>query len=127
MDSQTFCEVLGAQNANDILQAHWDGWVTEAQLQALVDRDVTLVRLPIGDWTLSPYGPYIGCMDGAADRIQWLLDTALKVGLKVLLDIHALKGSQNGSDNSGQTSDVVWTSDNTFNHWSHNNSHWMGK
>jgi len=28
-----------------------------------------MVRLPVGDWTLKPYGPYVGCMDGAADKI----------------------------------------------------------
>ena len=34
-----------------------------------VSKGVKRVRLPIGDWTLTPYGPYVGCMDGAADYI----------------------------------------------------------
>jgi hypothetical protein len=38
-------------------------------MDELVKRKVERVRLPIGDWTINPYGPYIGCMDGAADYI----------------------------------------------------------
>ena len=56
-------------------------------------RDVEIIRVPIGDWTLKPYGPYIGCTEGAKDKVQWLLDTAHSYGIKVLLDVHALKGS----------------------------------
>jgi len=52
-----------------------------------------MVRLPIGDWTLDPYGPYIGCMDGAKEKIDWFFDTCAKYGLKIWLDVHALKGS----------------------------------
>ena len=51
------------------------------------------MRLPIGDWTVKPYGPYIGCMDGAKDEIKWLLDMCHKYEIKVLLDVHAVKGS----------------------------------
>ena len=40
-------------------------------------------------------------MDGAAEKIEWFLDTAAKHNLKVLLDVHALVDSQNGFDNSG--------------------------
>ena len=44
--------------------------------------------MPIGDWTITPYGPYIGCMDGAADWIQNMLDLCAKYGIGVLLDVH---------------------------------------
>ena len=79
---------------------------------------VEVVRLPIGDWTLTPYGPYVGCTDGATENIEWFLDPCAKYGLKVLLDVHALKDSQNGFDNSGKASDLVWTDETHFKHWS---------
>jgi glucan 1,3-beta-glucosidase len=101
MDSYTFCEALGPVEGNAVMRSHWDNWVTEDIIKGLADRNVEVVRLPIGDWTTTPYGPYIGCMDGAAEKIEWFLDTAAKYGLKVLLDVHALKDSQNGFDNSG--------------------------
>jgi glucan 1,3-beta-glucosidase len=108
MDSYTFCEALGPEEGNRVMRSHWDNWVTEAHIKGLADREVEVVRLPIGDWTTTPYGPYIGCMDGAAEKIEWFLDTAAKYGLKVLLDVHALKDSQNGFDNSGQALDLEW-------------------
>lgn len=41
-------------------------------------------------------------MDGAADKIEWAMDRFAAHGIKVLLDVHAVKGSQNGFDNSGK-------------------------
>ena len=55
-------------------------------------------------------GPYVGCTDGALDYVDRLLDWAEKYGLSVLLDIHGVKGSQNGFDNSGQQLGFQWTS-----------------
>ena len=47
-----------------------------------------------------PYGPYkSGCWDGSLEYVDKLLDWAQSYGLSVLLDIHALKDSQNGFDN----------------------------
>jgi len=55
------------------MQAHWEAWVNEDYIAQLAARGVEVVRLPIGDWTFNPYGPYksqddgvtAGCMDGA--------------------------------------------------------------
>jgi len=69
MDSWTLCEALGPVEGNKLMRAHWETWVTEDHIKALADREVEIVRLPIGDWTTVAYGPYIGCMDGAADKI----------------------------------------------------------
>lgn len=64
-----------------------------------------------------------------AGRVAW------SNGLSVLLDIHALKDSQNGFDNSGQTMGFQWTTaigyeyahDVTFEHWPVRSAEWMGK
>ena len=93
MDSYTFCEALGPEKGNKVMRDHWDTWYTEDHIKNLSDRGVEMVRLPIGDWTLEPYGPYVGCMDGAADKITWMLDTCEKHGIDVWLEIHALDGS----------------------------------
>lgn len=125
-DSYTFCEALGPVEGNAVMRAHWDAWVTEEHIAKLAEYEVEIVRLPIGDWTTTPYGPYIGCMDGAAEKITWFLDTCAKYNIKVLLDVHALKDSQNGFDNSGKASDVVWSDETHFKHWSIENASWMG-
>ena len=124
MDSWTLCESLGPVEGNKLMRAHWDSWITEDHVKGLSDRGVELVRLPVGDWTLRQYGPYVGCMDGAEEKIQWFLDTCEKYNMKVLLDVHCVKDSQNGFDNSGQARDIDW-SDET--HFAHNSaSDWMG-
>jgi len=127
IDSYTVCESLGPEEGNKVMRAHWDSWYTEDHIKQLADRKVEMVRLPIGDWTLDPYGPYVGCMDGAADKIQWMLDTCEKYGIKVLMDVHAVKGSQNGFDNSGQTKRLEWIDDDHFKHWSVADANWQGE
>ena len=101
MSQWTFCEALGAKEGNRVLRAHWDAWLTEDYIKELADSEIELVRLPLGDWTLKQYGPYHGCTDGAKEKIKWALDRFAEHGIKVLLDVHAVKGSQNGFDNSG--------------------------
>lgn len=78
-------------------------------------------------------GPYINCTDGSLEYVDKLLDWALKYNLTVLLDIHGIKDSQNGFDNSGQTSGFEWTSLLndwpiglvTFEHWPVRSAKWM--
>ena len=126
MDQYTFCEALGAEEGNKVLREHWDTWIDEQTFKDMADREVEIIRVPMGDWTLKPYGPYVGCTAGADDKITWLLDMAKKYNIKVLLDVHAVKGSQNGYDNSGLSNRTTWTDENNFSHWDHALGEWMG-
>lgn len=108
------------------MKAHWDSWITEDTIKDMADREVEVIRLPIGDWTLKPYDVYEGCMDGSEDKVQWFLDTCEKYGIKVLLDVHCLKGSQNGFDNSGQAQPLTWVDDYDFSHWENLSANWIG-
>jgi len=51
------------------MREHWDTFFTEDHIRELADKEVEMIRLPIGDWTLNPYGPYVGCMDGSEEKI----------------------------------------------------------
>jgi len=93
IDSYTVCEALGPEEGNKLMRAHWDSWYTEEHIKDIAERGVEMVRLPIGDWSINQYGPYVGCMDGAKEKIDWMFDTCAKYGIKVLLDVHAMKGS----------------------------------
>jgi len=132
-DQYTFCEVLGAKEGNRQLRVHWETWVTE-EIMAKLSKVVNSVRLPVGDWMYSPYGPYVGCTDGALEYVDQLLDWAQEYGISVLIDIHSMKGSQNGFDNSGQSMGFQWTSVLntepaglvTFQHWPIRSAEWMG-
>ena len=100
-DQYTFCEALGPEEGNAVLREHWDLFIDEQTFKDMKKREVEIIRVPIGDWTLRPYGPYVGCTEGAEEKVQWILDMAKKYKMKVVLDVHAVKGSQNGFDNSG--------------------------
>jgi len=50
-----------------------------------------------------------GCWDGGLEYVDKVLDWAYSNGLSVLLDVHAMKDSQNGFDNSGQSLGFSWT------------------
>jgi len=93
LDTYTFCEVLGPVEGNKQLRRHWDAWLTEDIVRELALSDhVDTFRLPVGDWSFAPYGPYVGCTDGSVEYIDQLLDWADEYGIKVLFDIHAMKG-----------------------------------
>jgi glucan 1,3-beta-glucosidase len=110
--------------------------VTEDIIKTLKESGaVNSLRLPVGDFLFVPYGPYEGCNDGALERIDMLLDWAYSYGLSVLIDIHTIKDSQNGFDNSGQSMGFAWTSAlssefagfTTFEHWPIRTARWMGE
>jgi len=75
-----------------------------------------------------------GCVDGSLEYVEKLLDWAYARGLSVLLDIHTMKDSQNGFDNSGQAVGFEWTSAlntypaglTTFEHWPIRSANWIG-
>ena len=135
-DMYTFCQVLGPQKANEQLRRHWDRWVTKDIIRQLAESGaVNSLRLPIGDFQFVPYGPYeSGCVEGGLEHVDQLLDWAYEYGLTVLLDIHTMKDSQNGFDNSGQAMGFSWTSSlnsefgglTTFQHWPIRTANWMG-
>lgn len=126
IDSYSFCTALGPELGNQVLRQHWDLFYTEADIKNLAERGVEMVRLPIGDWTLNPYGPYIGCMEGSKEKIDWMFDTCAKYNISILVDVHAMKDSQNGFDNSGQTSALIWEDETHFSHWPNAQANWLG-
>ena len=75
------------------MRAHWENWFNEEWMDKLAARGVERIRWPIGDWTINQYGPYRGCMDGVAEQIDAFMDWAADRNIRVLLDMHALRGS----------------------------------
>lgn len=132
-DSFTFCKALGPEEANKQMRRHWKTWVTEHEIKNLAKIGVDTVRIPVGDWMYVPYGPYIGCMDGAVEELDRVLKLLKKHGIKALIDIHAMIGSQNGFDNSGDTGVYEWISTKStggaarYRHWEIRGGDWIGK
>ncbi|KAH0581711.1 hypothetical protein H2248_011397 [Termitomyces sp. 'cryptogamus'] len=108
VDEYTFCLNQPIQNATDALWKHWDRWITEEDFKEIAEAGLNHVRLPIGYWAFdtSADEPYVmGQVVYLEKAVAW----AGNHGLKVIIDLHGVPGSQNGFDNSGQkTSDPSW-------------------
>ncbi|KAL8740803.1 MAG: hypothetical protein Q9190_006529 [Brigantiaea leucoxantha] len=98
VDEWTLCEQV--ENASDILQKHWDSWVSLDDFQRISKAGFNTVRIPIGYWAYKKYDgdPYI---QGAAPYLDKAITWARQTGLKVWIDLHGAPLSQNGYDNSG--------------------------
>ena len=127
MDMYTFCRVLGPKEGNRQLRVHWSKWVTTAHLTKLAEQGINTLRVPVGDWMFEPYEPYTGCTNGSLSELTRVLKTCNRLGLKVLLDLHGVRRSQNGFDNSGRASNITWSADGAhFVHWPVRSAGWQG-
>ncbi|OCF42240.1 hypothetical protein I317_03975 [Kwoniella heveanensis CBS 569] len=95
-------------NARQVLERHWDEWITESDFQYLASIGINTVRLPIGYWSLGPVycqgtafesvsAAYVNSWPRVVRAINW----AEKYGLGVLVDLHGAPGSQNAQAHSG--------------------------
>jgi len=102
-----FCQQLGKQRCQQVLEAHWDSWVSQSDLQTLYNNGITHLRVPVGYWIVSIYAdePYV---TGGWKYLTRLLGWAEQIGLKVVVDLHGAPGSQNGHDNSGKSGPIDW-------------------
>lgn len=135
MDMYTFCEVLGPIEGKRQLNEHFSNWVNETDFINLSTRGVTHIRIPVGDWMYNPYGPYIGCTDDSLFHLDRVLKLCKKYNMQVLIDLHGVKDSQNGLDNSGMSSNIeyavaptnyLYDGPLTFIHWGTIAGNWIG-
>ncbi|KAG6884330.1 hypothetical protein C0993_012080 [Termitomyces sp. T159_Od127] len=108
VDEYTFGEYQDQAKAIAVLQAHWDSWITESDFRDIAAAGLNHVRIPIGYWAFDVSGgePYI---QGQHFYLEKAVSWAEKYGLKVIINLHGVPGSQNGFDNSGQlTSNPSW-------------------
>ncbi|KAI8933914.1 hypothetical protein NX059_009607 [Plenodomus lindquistii] len=103
VDEYTLSQKLGPDAALKVLRKHWDSFVTWQDFNKIKQAGFNIVRIPIGYWAYDTFGsPYI---PGAAVYIDAAVDWARLLGLKIVIDLHGVPGSQNGFDNSGQRMD----------------------
>jgi glucan 1,3-beta-glucosidase len=126
MDSESFCTALGKEEANRQLRRHWKTWVTDDIIANLAASGAETIRIPVGDWMYDPYEPYIGCWDGALEEVDRAINLCKKHGMTVLIDVHAMRDSQNGLDNSGITDKLQWSGNSSFKHWDLREGDWVG-
>lgn len=91
-------------NAKTRIAAHRSSFITEEDWQWLSNNTILFVRLPVGYWALQDDGPFLN----TKEQLDWAFRMAEKYGISILLDLHAIKGSQNGEMHSGKKGQVNW-------------------
>lgn len=114
-DETTWCAELGAE-ASGRLRAHWTSFITRDDFAWLASIGINAVRIPVGHWIFGPPYPYHAAygadphpfVAGGIDVLDQALEWAAEFGLRVVLDLHAAPGCQNGFDNGGIKDVCEW-------------------
>jgi glucan 1,3-beta-glucosidase len=108
IDEKTFCKVLGTVEAKRQLEAFRSAWVTEDDFRKFKEVGLNAVRIPYGYWSWGDQSDFchnISSIHFLDQAVNW----AGKHGIRVLLDLHGVKESQNGFDNSGESFRRPWS------------------
>jgi len=102
-DELDFFTQLPTKEAVRRLREHYETYITEKDFIFMAGAGVNLLRIPI------PY--YIYGEEGrpaSIDILDRAFDWAEKYGIKLLVDLHSVRGGQNGFDNSGACGLCTW-------------------
>ncbi len=100
-DEYSFMKTEGAKEK---LENHRKSFITEADFIWMKANGVNALRIPVGYWILKNDQPFVL----ACKYLDWAMDMAKKYSLQVIIDLHGLKGSQNGRDHSGKIGKSDW-------------------
>ena len=124
-DETSYCVELGEAEATRRLHHHWNTFITRDDFVWLERAGINAVRLPLGHWLFGKDYPehrsYKGLrypfVVGGLDIVDQVFQWAEEFGLRVVLDLHAAPGCQNGFDNGGIMGVCEWhTNEDFINH-----------
>ncbi|KAK9741073.1 hypothetical protein RND81_03G079400 [Saponaria officinalis] len=90
----------GPDKAPQVMTEHWNTFIVEDDFRFISENGINAVRIPVGWWIASdptPPKPFVG---GSLLALDNAFIWAQKYGIKVIVDLHAAPGSQNGNDHS---------------------------
>ncbi|KAI8005451.1 Glucan 1,3-beta-glucosidase A [Camellia lanceoleosa] len=90
----------GPTKAPQVMREHWSTYIVEEDFKFVSKNGINAVRIPVGWWIASgptPPQPYVG---GSLQYLDHAFLWAQKYGLKVIIDLQAAPGSQNGFEHS---------------------------
>lgn len=99
---------LPTQLSKEVYEArimiHRSEYITERDFATIRSWGMNAVRIPVPYFIFGDCPPFIGCVEELDKAFGW----AEKYGLKVLIDLHTVPGSQNGFDNGGLSGVCKW-------------------
>ncbi|KAI9097597.1 hypothetical protein K1719_025368 [Acacia pycnantha] len=90
----------GPHKASQVMKEHWSTFIVEDDFEFIMKSKLNAVRMPVGWWIASdptPPPPYVG---GSLQALDKAFSWAQKYGVKIIIDLHAAPGSQNGFEHS---------------------------
>lgn len=105
-DEYTFCAEADESRRRAITEFR-KSFITLSDFRWLQEHGIGAVRLPVGYGVFGDAPPYLRTIEYVDNVFDW----ALQTGLKVVLDMHAAPGSQNGKQESGRIGEVGWHKD----------------
>ncbi len=114
-DETSWCVEMGARAAEKLHQ-HWNSFITRDDFAWLAQIGINAVRIPVGHWIFGPDYPYhrsYGAqthpfVSGGIDVLDRAFAWAEEFDLRIVLDLHAAPGCQNGFDNGGIMNVCEW-------------------
>ena len=107
IDEYTLSQAMGS-NVGTLMEQHYSTFITEQDFALIAGAGLNYVRIALGYWAIMTYpnDPYL-------PKISWnyflkAISWGRKYGIRILLDFHALPGSQNGWNHSGHVGAVNW-------------------
>ncbi|XP_059306522.1 glucan 1,3-beta-glucosidase-like [Lycium ferocissimum] len=91
----------GPENAPQVMQNHWKTYIKEDYFEFMSQNGINAVRIPVGWWIIydqTPPKPFVG---GSLQVLDNAFNWVEKHNIKVIIDLHAVPGSQNGHEHSG--------------------------
>lgn len=107
-DEYSFCKELGPM-AESIIEKHRDNYINLKDFKGLNRKGINAVRIPVPYWLFEKQRPYIE----GEKYLDIAFDWAKKTDIKILIDLHTVKGGQNGFDHGGKKDQLDWP-DNKF-------------
>lgn len=102
-DEYSLCKSLG-KAAEGHLRMHRDTFITAADFRWLAQHGINAVRIPFGYWIVDADKPFVS----SPEHLDHAVALAEEHGLKVVLDLHGLPGSQGPNDHTGRMGYFRW-------------------
>ncbi|GFY85804.1 hypothetical protein Acr_04g0005420 [Actinidia rufa] len=90
----------GPLKAPQVMREHWSTFIVEEDFKFISSNGLNAVRIPVGWWIASDPTPPLPYVGGSLHALDNAFLWAQKYRIKVIIDLHAAKGSQNGFEHS---------------------------
>lgn len=104
-DEYHLARALTSEVYKERIRRHRKEYITEQDFAAIARMGLNTVRIPIPYFIFGDRPPFIGCLQ----ELDMAFDWAERWGLKILIDLHTVPGSQNGFDNGGLCGVCKWS------------------